>query len=113
MFQPYIMLEEYSQDTVREIFVGISNLYHEIENENENEDIRVYHYNLGKATTWLYILHDTFQSSCDEITGLMNQLFVIAENVRRKIKGNSNGSTHTVFQTTKTFIIGDGRGRVC
>ena len=43
MFQPYIMLEEYSQDTVCEFFVGISNLYHEIENENENEDIRVYH----------------------------------------------------------------------
>ena len=112
MFQPYIMLEEYSQDTVREFFVGISNLYHEIENEYENEDIRVYHYNLGKAATWLYILNDTFQSSCDEITELMNQLFVIAENVRRKIKGNSNGSTHAVFQTTKTFIIGDGRGRV-
>ena len=62
MFQPYIV-EEYSQDTVREF--GISNLCHEIENENGHEDIRVYHYNLGKGITCLYILNDTFQSSRD------------------------------------------------
>ena len=40
MFQPCIA-EEYGQDTVREIFFGISNLCHEIENENGNEDMRV------------------------------------------------------------------------
>ena len=82
MFQPYI-LEEYSQDTVREFFFfGISNLCHETENENGNEDIRVYHYNLGKAITCLYILNDTFQSSRDEIIELRNQLFVIAGDMR-------------------------------
>ena len=30
--------------------------------------------------------------------------------MRRKIRGNSNGSTHAVFQTTKTFLISDGPG---
>ena len=59
----------------------------------------------------MYILNDAFQSSRDEITELINQLFVITENMRRKIRGNSNGSTHAVFQTTKTFLIGDGPGR--
>ena len=110
MFQPYIM-EEDSQDTVREFFFQIINLCHEIANENGNEDIRVHHYNLGKAITSLYISIDAFQSSRDEITGLINQLFVITEDVRRKIRGNSNGSTHAVFQTTKTFLIGDGPER--
>ena len=93
MIQPYIM-EGYSQDTVRQIFVGISNLYHETENENGNEDLRVYHYNLGKAINCLYILNDTFRCSRDEITELTNKLFVIAEDVRRKIRGNSNGSKY-------------------
>ena len=74
MFQPYIV-EEYSQDTGREFC-------HETENENGNEDIRVYHHNLGKAITCLYILNDTFQSSRDEIIELRNQLFVIAEDMR-------------------------------
>ena len=110
MFQPCIA-EEYSQDTVREVFFGISNLCHEIEIENGNEDMRVYHYNLSKAITCLCILNDTFQSSRDEIIALINQLFVIAEDIRRKIRGNSNGSNHAVFQTTKTFLIGDGLGR--
>ena len=104
MFQPYIV-EKYSQDTVREFFFGISNLCHEMENENGNEDIRVYHYNLGNAITCLYVLNDTFQSSRDE-------LLVIAEDMRRKIRGNSNGSTHAVFQTTKNFLISDGSGRL-
>ena len=36
---------------------------------------------------------------------------MIAEDIRRKIRGNSNGSTHAVFQTTKAFLIGDGPGR--
>ena len=96
--------EEYSQDTVREFFVGISNLSHETENENRNENIKIYHYNLGKAITCLYILSDTFQSSHDKITELINKLFVIAEDVRREIRRNSNG----LF---KTFLIGDGPGR--
>ena len=107
MFQTWIA-EEYSQDTVSEFFVWISNLCHEIKSENGNEDIRVYHYNLGKAITCLYFLNDTFQSS-REIIALMNQLFVIVEDARREIRGNSNGSTH--FHTTKTFLIGDGPGR--
>ena len=55
-------------------------------------------------------MNDTFQSS-REIIALINQSFVIAEDKRRKIRGNSNGSTHAVFQTTKTFLIGDGPGR--
>ena len=54
-------------------------------------------------------MNDTFQSS-REIIALINQSFVIAEDKRRKIRGNSNGSTHAVFQTTKTFLIGDGPG---
>ena len=58
MFQAGIA-EEYSQDTVRKFFFGISNLCHEIENENGNEDIRIYHYNLGNAITCFYILNDT------------------------------------------------------
>ena len=110
MFQPYIM-EEYSEDAVREFFLGISNLCLEIANENGNEDIRVHHYNLGKVITSLYISNDAFQSSRDEITELISQLFVIAEDVRRKTRGNSNGSTHAVFQTSKTFLICDGPGR--
>ena len=57
MFQPYIM-KEYNQDTVHEFFSGISNLCHELENKNRNEDIRVYHYNLGKAIICLHILND-------------------------------------------------------
>ena len=51
------------------------------------------------------------QSSRDEIIALMNQLFMIAEDIPRKIRGNSNGSTRAVFQTTKTFLTGDGPGR--
>ena len=65
-------MEEDSQDTVREVFFQIINLCHEIANENGNEDIRVHHYNLGKAITSLYILNDAFQSSRDEITELIN-----------------------------------------
>ena len=64
-----VIMEEYNQDTVSEFFIGTSNLCHKIESENGNEDIRVYHYNLGKAITCLYILNDTFQGSRDEITG--------------------------------------------
>ena len=59
----------------------------------------------------MYILNDTFQISPDKITELINQLFVIAEDVSRKIRGNSNGSTQAIFQTTKTILIGDGPGR--
>ena len=51
------------------------------------------------------------QSSRDEIIALINQLFVIAEDIPRKIRGNSNGSTRAVFQTTRTFLTGDGPGR--
>ena len=58
MFQLYT-IEAYSEDAVRQFFVGISNLSHEKENENGNEDIRVYHYNLGKAITCFCILNDT------------------------------------------------------
>ena len=36
---------------------------------------------------------------------------MIAEDVRRKIRLNSNESTHAVFPTTKIFLIGDGLGR--
>ena len=39
-------------------------------------------------------------------------LFMIAEDVRRKIRGNSNGSTHAVFQTAKTFLFSDGSRRL-
>ena len=35
---------------------------------------------------------------------------MIAEDVRRKIIENGNGSTYAVFKTTKTFLIGDGPG---
>ena len=60
----------------------------------------------------MYILNDTFQSSRDEITELISQLFVIGEDVpRRGNRGNSNRSTYAAFQTTKTFLIGDGSGR--
>ena len=93
------------------VFFGISNLWHKIENENEYEGIRVHQYNLGKTVTSLYVLNDTFQRSRNEITELINQLFVIAEDVRRKIWGNSNESTHAVFQTTKTLLIDNGPWR--
>ena len=107
MFQLYIM-DAYSQDKMRGLFVGISNICHDIENEKGNEDIRFYHYNLGKAITYLYILNDTLQSYHDEIPQLINQLFVIADDVRRKIRGNNNGSIHAVFQTAQIFLIGYG-----
>ena len=75
-------MEEYSQDTVSEFFLELSNL-----------------------------LNDAFQSSHSETTELINQLFVIAEDVPRVIRGNDNGSTRAVFQTTKTFLIVDIPGR--
>ena len=75
-------MEEYSQDTVSEFFLELSNL-----------------------------LNDAFQSSHSETTELINQLFVIAEDVPRVIRGNDNGSTRAVFQTTKTFLIVDVPGR--
>ena len=73
--QPYIM-EKYSQDTLPEFFVEISNLYCELENENGNEDIRGYHHYLGKTITCLYILSDRFRSSFNETAELIDQLYI-------------------------------------
>ena len=84
MFQPYI-IEEDGQDTASEVFFGISNLCHETENENWNEDIRVHYYNFGKAITSLYILNDAFQSSRDEITELVNQLLERSEEIAMEV----------------------------
>ena len=106
MVQPYIM-EEYSQDTFPEFFVEISNLYREIENGNGNEDIRGYHYNLGKKLTCLYILIDRFHSSRNEITELIDQLYILAEDAGTNIRGNSNGSTHVGFQINNAFLNDD------
>ena len=76
----------------------------------EMKNLRVYYYNLGKAVNCLYILNDTFRCSRDEITELTNKLFVIAEDVRRKIRGNSNGSKYPrtqFFKLPRLFLNGD------
>ena len=76
----------------------------------EMKNLRVYHYNPGKAINCLYILNDTFRCSRDEITELTNKLFVIAEDVRRKIRGNSNGSKYPrtqFFKLPRLFLNGD------
>ena len=83
MFQPYI-IEEDGQDTASEVFFGISNLCHEVE-ENRNEDVRVHYYNLSKAITSLYILNDALQSSRDEITELVNQLLERSEEIAMEV----------------------------
>ena len=47
---------------------------------------------------------ECFQSFHDETTEWINQLFVIAENVCRKVRENTNRSTHAVIQTIQNFL---------
>lgn len=53
---------------------------------------------------------ESFQSSHDEITEWINQLFVIGEDVCRKVRENTNRSTHAVTQTIQIFLNGGGTG---
>ena len=67
--------------------------------DNGKEDIRGCRHNLGKTITGLYILSDRFHSSLNEIAELIDQLYIIAEDVGTKITGNSNGSNHAVLRS--------------
>ena len=55
----------------------------------------------------MYVLIDRFHISRNEITELIDQLYILAEDAGTNIRGNSNGSTHVGFQINKAFLNDD------